>query len=374
MGNTTLSQAKKSKNDEFYTRLTDIEKELVHYRHHFKDKVVLCNCDDPFESNFFKYFVLNFNVLGLKKLVTTCYGTSSIANEQISLFEISGDERQKGRPYKAIVNKVCDTTGDGGIDMTDVINLFKMRENELIELKGDGDFRSDECIEALKEADIVVTNPPFSLFRDYVAKLIEHDKKFVIIGNQNALTYKEIFPLLQDGEMWLGNNHPAPKLFYVPSMLEERKNITKDENGKLVASFGNICWFTNLDIKKRHEDIILVKKYNKEDYPKYDNYDAINVDKVKDIPCDYSGVMGVPITFMDKYNPDQFEIVGNADANVLPDDWKGASKTIVADYYKQGNKGQIQEGWRNPIYYNLKGRVIAPYKRLLVRNKKTEIR
>lgn len=334
MGNTTLSQAKKSKNDEFYTRLTDIEKELVHYRHHFKDKVVLCNCDDPFESNFFKYFVLNFNVLGLKKLITTCYGTSPIANEQISLFEISGDERQKGRPYKAIVNKVCDTTGDGGIDMQDVINLFKMRENELIELKGNGDFRSDECIEMLKEADIVVTNPPFSLFRDYVAQLFEYNKQFVIIGNKNAITYKEIFPLFQSNSLWLGKMVPSD--FIVPG-------------GELSGKLGGLTrWFTNLDIKKRHEDIILVKKYNEEDYPKYDNYDAIEVNRVANIPVDYiqekqvsqeeyeklvaegfyvevleiseggvltiiikNPVMGVPITFLDNYNPHQFEIIGS---------------------------------------------------------------
>lgn len=309
-GNANLARANREKNDEFYTRLTDIEKELRHYRKHFKDKTVLCNCDDPFESNFFKYFVLNFNRLGLKKLIATCYATSPISNQQLSLFDVYGEEKSENRPYKAVVTQVRDTTGDGGIDMEDIKNLFKSKENELTELKGDGDFRSDECLKLLKEADIVVTNPPFSLFREYVATLVQYDKKFVIIGNQNTITYKEVFPLLKDNIMWLGNNNPAPKLFYVPTLLEERKNIKKDENGDLVASFGNTCWFTNLDIKKRHEDLILIKKYSPENYPNYDNYEAINVDKVTDIPYDYEKVMGVPITFLDKYSPDQFEILG----------------------------------------------------------------
>ena len=311
-GNTNLARANREKNDEFYTRLTDIEKELRHYRKHFKGKTILCNCDDPFESNFFKYFVLNFNKLGLKKLIATCYATSSISNKELSLSKVLGnDEAKEGRPYKAVVTKIYDATGDGGIDMLDVAELFKMGENELTELKEDGDFRSEECLELLKEVDIVVTNPPFSLFREYVATLVEYDKKFVIVGNQNAITYKEIFPLLKDNIIWLGNNNPAPKLFYVPTLLEERKNIKKDENGDLVATFGNICWFTNLDIKKRHEDLILIKKYNDEDYPTYDNYDAIEVSRVKNIPCDYEGIMGVPITFLDKYNPDQFQILGS---------------------------------------------------------------
>lgn len=311
-GNTNLARANREKNDEFYTRLTDIEKELRHYRKHFKGKTILCNCDDPFESNFFKYFVLNFNKLGLKKLIATCYATSAISNKELSLSKVLGNDKTKeGRPYKAVVTKIYDATGDGGIDMLDVAELFKIGENELTELKEDGDFRSEECLELLKEVDIVVTNPPFSLFREYVATLVEYDKKFVIVGNQNAITYKEIFPLLKDNIIWLGNNNPAPKLFYVPTLLEERKNIKKDENGDLVATFGNICWYTNLDIKKRHEDLILIRKYNEEDYPKYDNYDAIEVSRVKNIPYDYEGIMGVPITFLDKYNPDQFQILGS---------------------------------------------------------------
>ena len=340
MGNSQLSAAKKAKNDEFYTRMTDIEHELVHYRDHFKGKVVLCNCDDPFESNFFKYFALNFNPLGLKKLIATCYSGSPIAGGeyQPSLFDDDVDENtgRHRRAYKAVVNVFRDTTGDGGLDMDDIRNLLDSGENELTELHGDGtygagDFRSRECLELLDEADIVVTNPPFSLFREYVATLMEHEKKFVIVGNQNAITYKEAFPLLRDDRLWLGYN--KVKEFVVPSADHpERGNIVTDGKGGLIAKFGNICWYTNLDIKKRHEDLILYRRY-KEDpsrYPKYDNYDAIEVSKVKDIPEDYWGVMGVPITFMDKYNPDQFDIVGCSESegrgfsNGL---WDPASKT-----------------------------------------------
>lgn len=325
MGNSQLSAAKKAKNDEFYTRMTDIEHELVHYRKHFKGKVVLCNCDDPFESNFFKYFALNFNPLGLKKLIATCYSGSPIAGGeyQPSLFDDDVDENtgRHRRAYKAVVNVFRDTTGDGGLDMDDIKNLLDSGENELTELHGDGtygagDFRSRECLELLDEADIVVTNPPFSLFREYVATLMDYDKKFVIVGNQNAITYKEAFPLLRDDRLWLGYN--KVKEFVVPSADHpERGNIVTDGKGGLIAKFGNICWYTNLDIKKRHEDLLLYRRY-KEDpsrYPHYDNYDAIEVSKVKDIPEDYWGVMGVPITFMDKYNPAQFELIGISEQN-----------------------------------------------------------
>lgn len=331
MGNSQLSAAKKAKNDEFYTRMTDIEHELVHYRKHFKGKVVLCNCDDPFESNFFKYFALNFNPLGLKKLIATCYSGSPIAGGeyQPSLFDDDVDENtgRHRRAYKAVVNVFRDTTGDGGLDMDDIRNLLDSGENELTELHGDGiygagDFRSKECLELLDEADIVVTNPPFSLFREYVATLMEHGKKFVIMGNKNAITYKEAFPLLRDDRLWLGYN--KVKEFVVPSADHpERGNIVTDGKGGLIAKFGNICWYTNLDIKKRHEDLILYRRY-KEDlsrYPKYDNYDAIEVSKVKDIPEDYWGVMGVPITFMDSYNPEQFELVGCSYNYGRPKEW-----------------------------------------------------
>lgn len=316
MGNNQLSAAKKAKNDEFYTRMPDIENELRHYSEHFKGRTVLCNCDDPYESNFFRYFALNFNHLGLKKLMATSYCGSPIAGAeyQPSLFGDEPDAPSR-HAYKAIVTHVEDTTGDGGFDMEDVKVLLNAPGNEVAELHGDGeygagDFRSRECLELLDEADIVVTNPPFSLFREYVATLMDYDKKFVIVGNQNAITYKEVFPLLRDDRLWLGYN--KVKEFVVPSADHpERGNIVTDERGGLIAKFGNICWYTNLDIKKRHEDLLLYRRYkgHETDYPKYDNHDAIEVSKVADIPEDYYGVMGVPITFMDKYNPDQFDIV-----------------------------------------------------------------
>ncbi|MDU4559181.1 MAG: adenine-specific methyltransferase EcoRI family protein [Negativicoccus succinicivorans] len=313
-GNTGLSNAARNKKDEFYTDLTDIEKEMKYHKEHFKGKTVFCNCDDPFESNFFKYFVLNFNQLGLKKLIATCYATSPISNQQLSLFDIlGGDEENKNKPYKAVVTKIYDATGDGGVDMLDVAELFKMGENALIELEGDGDFRSEECLELLKEADIVVTNPPFSLYREYIATLIEYEKNFLIIGNVNSMTYKEIFPLIKENKVWMGASiHSGDRKFFVPNDYPlDAAGCGVNEDGRRFIRVKGVRWWTNLDYKQRHEDLILIRKYNPEDYPKYDNYDAIEVSKTKDIPCDYEGIMGVPITFMDKYNPDQFEILGS---------------------------------------------------------------
>ena len=362
-GNSSLNAAAHDKNDEFYTRLADIEKELRHYRKHFKGVTVLCNCDDPFESNFFKYFVLNFNRLGLKKLIATCYVTSPIAGQHLSLFDVmGGEDKQRNKPYKAVVTKVYDVTGDGGIDMFDVAELFKAHENELVELDGDGDFRSEECLALLDEADIVVTNPPFSLFREYVAVLVEHKKKFIIIGNQNATKYKEIFPLMMGNEIWLGNNNPAPKLFYVPSEKSERKNIKVDEDGKLVASFGNICWFTNLDIKKRHETMILVKRYLSDEYPTYENYDAIEVSKVSDIPCDYEGLMGVPITYLGQHNPEQFEIAGLSDRD-CPLKTKVYTKAEYANYSDLNRCCVIRQN---------DGTLKSTYMRIFIRHKHPE--
>ena len=325
-GNTSLGTAKTAKEDEFYTQLSDIEKEMRYYRRHFKGKTVLCNCDDPFESNFFKFFVLNFQRLGLKKLIATCYAGSPITGSQLSLFDVlGGDESKIGKPYKAVVTTVYDATGDGGVDMLDVAELFKSGENELTELEGDGDFRSPECLELLKEADIVVTNPPFSLFREYIATLMEYQKHFIVIGSQNAITYKEIFGYLMRNEMWLGNKF-GDMAFTVPDYYEPRATrYWQDDTGQKWRSMGNICWFTNLDIKKRHEQLILVRRYagHEDEYPRYDNYDAIEVSKVADIPSDCAGVMGVPITFLDKHNPDQFEIVGLSGI----DDWFPQTKT-----------------------------------------------
>ena len=307
-----LLGAKSAKKDEFYTQLTDIEKELKHYRKHFKNKTVFCNCDDPFESNFFKYFVLNFNKLGLKKLICTCYAGSLMANKEISLFDVNQSVENSNKPYKAVVKTVYDKTGDGLTDMEDIKELFKSGENELTELEGDGDFASDECLALMDESDIVVTNPPFSLFRKYVATLMEHNKQFLIIGNINAITYKEIFPLLMDNKVWLGNGMGRwISGFIVPDDYELYGTEARiNEKGQRIIATNNCLWMTNLDFKKRHEQMILVHRYNPEEYPIYDNYNAIEVNKTANIPCDYAGNMGVPITFLDKYNPEQFQIVG----------------------------------------------------------------
>jgi hypothetical protein len=291
--NNNLKKAKAGKNDEFYTELTDIEKELRHYKDHFKDKIVFCNCDDPRISNFFHYFSYNFEVLGLKKLITTCY-----KNQDRDLFSKHQSEKAIYLEYNG------DKNGD---------KVPNPEEIGIIELEGDGDFRSAESIELLKQADIVVTNPPFSLFREYVAQLIEYDKKFLIIGNQNNLTYKEIFKLVKENKIWTGVDNGGTKWFKVPDHYEiETETRIKTENGQKYFSMGSVFWFTNLDNRKRHENIILFKKYygNEAEYPTYDNYNAINVNKVADIPVDYEGLMGVPITFIDKYNPEQFEILG----------------------------------------------------------------
>lgn len=257
-GNDSFARAKNAREDEFYTQLSDIEKEMRHYKKHFNGKTVLCNCDDPFESNFFKYFVLNFNRLGLKKLIATCYTDSPIANKQLSIFDILGlSEKTEGTPYKAVVTTVYDKTGDGGVDMFDVAELFKSGENELSELAGDGDFRSPECLALMDEADIVVTNPPFSLFREYLAILMEHNKRFAIIGPQNALHYKEVFPLIRNNLVWLGYGN-GDMAFTVPEYYEPRETrYWQDENGQKWRSMGNVIWLTNLDIKKRHEELIL---------------------------------------------------------------------------------------------------------------------
>lgn len=299
--NKSLSSAKTNKEDEFYTQLSDIEKELKHYRNHFKDKVVYCNCDDPRISNFFIYFSLNFERLGLKKLITTCY-----KNQERDLFSTNISEKAVYLEYNG------DKNGN---------NIPDADEIGIIPLEEDGDFRSQESIDLLTQADIIVTNPPFSLFREYVAQLIEHDKKFVIIGSQNAVTYKEIFSLIRENKIWLGNNSGDMK-FKVPDHYEPRttrywETMEKNKEGKdqlqKWRSMGNICWFTNLDISKRHQNLILYKTYNPEEYPTFDNYEAINVNKVAEIPMDYKDAMAVPITFLDKYNPEQFEIISSND-------------------------------------------------------------
>ena len=304
MAGGSLDDAKKNKNDEFYTQLSDIENELKHYKEHFKDKVVFCNCDDPRESNFFKYFIRNFNRLGLKKLITTTYINSPIANTD----DLFGE---RNVVYKISINKLEDINDYDLITDELIDKIIKKRRKKLY---GDenyqaGDFRSAECVELLKQADIVVTNPPFSLFREYVAQLIEYDKKFLIIGNKNSISYKEVFTYIKQNKIWLGFNS-ACEFFTI-------------ENGQKVKTKkvqGLTRWLTNLEHKKRHEELDLYKKYNPQEFPKYDNYDAINVDKTADIPYDYYEPMGVPITFLDKYSPEQFEILGQM-ANTKVDEY-----------------------------------------------------
>ena len=309
--NEDLRKANKAKKDEFYTQLSDIEKELNNYRKEFKDKTVFCNCDDPYESNFFKYFAMNFKFLGLKKLIATCYATSPVAYTQLSLFDVEGlkiEKKDSKKPYKIEITEVEDSNSDGAIDLTDVEYLIKNKKNTLTLLKGDGDFRSEECIELLKESDIVVTNPPFSLFREYVAQLIEYNKQFIIMGNTNALSYKEIFKLFKEDNIRTGyTNFNVGMFFFVPDDTEKYHKIV---DGKKMVRVATSCWFTNLPVKRHNEKLILFKKYSPQSYPKYDNYDAININTYKDIPYDYKLVMGVPVTFLDKYNPLQFKLLG----------------------------------------------------------------
>ena len=312
--NNNLHKASAAKKDEFYTQIVDIEKELKHYKEQFRGKIVYCNCDDPFESNFFKYFAANFNALGLKKLITTSFVRSPIIGNQLPLLEVEGLKPSGKEPFKIEIKKVPDFDKDGTISLDDVKHLLKHDKNTAKPLRGNGDFRSDECIKLLKKADIVVTNPPFSLFREYLAQLMEYKKKFLILGDQNALTYKENFGYIKDNKLWLGYDNGGTKWFQVPMdydmPTESRKKIV---NGIKYFSMGRILWFTNLNTTKRQEELVLYKKYNKKEYSKYDFYDAINVNRYSDIPKDYNGAMGVPITFIDKYNPEQFEIISSND-------------------------------------------------------------
>ena len=299
--NTNLHSAKKAKNDEFYTQLTDIEKEMKHYKDFFKGKVVYCNCDDARESNFFKYFSMNFEFLGLKKLITTGY-------------------KEDGKGVVLIYEG--DKNGNRTVEDSEII---------VRELEENGDFRSEECIEFLKECDVVVTNPPFSLFREYVAQLMEYRKKFIIIGSMNAITYKEIFPYIKNNELWLGATGIKDMSFKVPSSYGARETrFWIDENGQHWRSLGNGCWFTNVEHLRRNTPLDLYKKYNETDYPKYDNYDAIEVSKVAEITMDYEGVMGVPITFLDKYCPTQFEIVDARDV-AINDKQRNKSTYLIKD-------------------------------------------
>tara|TARA_X000000950_G_scaffold105589_1_gene133018 strand:+ start:2586 stop:3650 length:1065 start_codon:yes stop_codon:yes gene_type:complete len=344
-----LTSAKTGKNDEFYTQLSDIERELKHYKKQFKDKVVYCNCDDPRISNFFHYFSYNFEKLGLKKLITTCY-----KNQSRDLFSQNNSERAIYLEYEGDknYNKVPDPEEIG-------IKNFK----------GDGDFRSKESIELLKQADIVVTNPPFSLFRDYVAQLIEYDKKFLIIGNINAISYKEIFKLIKNNKAWLGvNMGRGISGFIVPKHYKLYGSEARvDEDGNRIVATNNCLWLTNLDNKKRHEELILYKQYSPEEYPTYENFNAININKTKDIPMDYKGAMGVPITFLDKHNPDQFEIIGLGISNSGLEIGVQPYKMEHKKYRKEVQKRGAVNG---DLYMMINGEVTVPYARVIIKNKK----
>jgi hypothetical protein len=354
MANKNLNAAKVAKKDEFYTQLTDIERELQHYWPHFRDKVVLCNCDDPYESNFFKYFALRFNQLGLKKLICTCYNGSPVQGNELAL-QFEGFDEPKKPAYKVEITEVRDMNGDGAVDLSDVRYLLQNDKNVLSILRT-GDFRDPECIELLKEADIVVTNPPFSLFREYIGKLMEYEKKFLIIGNMNAIHYKEVFPLIKENKIWTGfksfgggmNMIQTPKGFD-PT---KTKSYSINERGQIIKNIMGVIWFTNLDISKRHDYLDLVCHYSPEEYPNYDNYDAIDVSKVQDIPFDYEGVMGVPDTILGQYNPDQFEIIGLG----------------CGDLGKQIGIKKNYRG-RTDLAFTKNGKSKCPYSRILIRNK-----
>lgn len=330
--NDALHKAKDGKNDEFYTQLSDIENELKHYKEHFRGKVVLCNCDDPYESNFVKYFAMNFDALGLKKLIATCYATSTVMYSQLTFWGEDEEILKKKKPYKIEITKVTDENGDGAIDLEDFKLLLKKNPPQL--LKGDGDFKSPECLSLLDEADIICTNPPFSLFREFVALLVAKKKDFLIIGNVNAITYKEIFPLIKDNKIWLGASiHSGDREFRVPDSYPLNAAGTRvDADGNKYIRVKGVRWFTNMDYNQRHEDLILYKNYNEEEYPSYDNYNAIEVSKTADIPCDYNGIMGVPITFLDKYSPNQFEIIGKSDT---------LAESIIIDGVEKKNPGRF---------------------------------
>lgn len=400
MANSHLTSAKKIKNDEFYTQFDDIQKEIEAYLEYnsdvFRGKVVYCNCDDPYESNFFRYFVLNFKKLGVKQLITTSYKPSPVANTQLELFSDNKTlTKIKGRPKvtanKFIINKVQNIDGDSEFNLKDVAKQLKAnKHNEWTPLEGDGDFRSNECINLLKKSDIVVTNPPFSLFRQYVKQLFDYNKKFVIIGSKNAITYKEIFPLIKNDKLWTGvTGFNKDMLFIAPAKADlsgKPKTALRSMDGITYLRSPSV-WFTNLDHGRRHQPLPLMtikdnlrfskhkELKGKREYDKYDNYDAIEVPFTDSIPNDYDGVMGVPISFLDKYNPDQFEILGTSDNGLVDDKVKktsGLTKKFVDDYYKAGGTGAYQEGNPTAGFYENNVAKMA-YKRIFIKHRKTII-
>lgn len=368
MANKNLNAAKVAKKDEFYTQLSDIERELQHYWQHFRDKVVLCNCDDPYESNFFKYFALRFNQLGLKKLICTCYNGSPVTGNELAFhFDGFDDDEPKKIAYKVEITEVKDENGDGAVDLSDVQYLLKSDRNVLSILKT-GDFRSQECIELLKEADIVVTNPPFSLFREYIGQLMEYKKKFLIIGSQKSIGCKEIFPLFQENKIWWGYGFKgAAAHFFSPY----EDTATAGDHKKDMIRVSGVTWFTNLEIPKRSEEMDLVCRYSPDEYPRYENYNAIEVGKTTDIPFDYPGIMGVPITFLDKYCPDQFDIVGsNSSTDLckmlgvqpLGQDW-------INRYRAAGGTGHNTANMVRIVYNDKSGKPKVAFQRIFIRHK-----
>lgn len=370
--NSNLSAAKNAKKDEFYTQLSDIENELWHYRDHFKNKTVFCNCDDPYESNFVKYFAMNFNILGLKKLIATCYASSPVMYTQLTFFgeeEIYYENTNK-KPYVIEISEVTDENGDGAVDLTDFELILKKNKPRL--LNGNGDFRSDECIELLKEADIVVTNPPFSLFREYVAQLIEYDKKFLIIGDLNIIKYKEIFPLFQNNKMWAGYGFNITMIFQSPyeNYLDSNKKYVLSKGydpGKYLKRPKN-CWYTNLPVDYKNEETILFKHYTKEEYPYYDNYNAIEVPTINDIPCDYDGLMGVPISFIGRINTNQFEIVGASDLPETLEGIKPLGKEWIQKYREQGGTGHYTANMKS-LAFSARGKNKIIFSRLIIKRR-----
>ena len=360
-----MANAKIKRQDEFYTQLVDIENELKNYKDFFKDKTVFCNCDDPFESNFFKYFAMNFNHLGLKKLICTCYAGSPVSYTELNNLSLS--HKDEKLPYKIEITEVPDLNGDGATDLSDIELLLTSNKNNLTILDGDGDFRSEESVEFLKEADVVVTNPPFSLFKEFVDQLVEYNKKFIILGNNNAITYKGVFNLIMKNKMWLGYHCNKTMEF---RLSDEYKTWNRIESGIKYGKVPAISWFTNIDTKNRHEKLIFYKKYNNEDYPKYVTYDAIDVGKVSEIPEDYYGDLGVPKTFMQDYNPDQFEIIGyeREDENIKIG-IRRMGEQFIEDYRRQGGRGHYTSNMRMLCYYDKNGKAKIPFSRIIIRRK-----
>lgn len=363
-GNKTLSARNGAALDEWYTELVDIEAELRHYRAQFENKVVFCNCDDPYESNFFKYFAMNFNHLRLKALITTCYAGSPITGKQLPLFETAGlrNHPPPREPYKVIIREVPDMNDDGAIDLSDVEYLLRHDANVMTPLSGGGDFRSQECVALLKEADIVVTNPPFSLFREFINLLLEHDKKFLVLGDQNGSKYSSIFPHVMSNKLWFGYENGGTKWFRVPDDYEIKTESRRKVVGNVkYQSMGRIYWYTNMATTKRYEPLTLYKRYSPEEYPTYTNYPAIEVSKVAEIPYDYDGEMGVPITFLDKYNPEQFKIIGISTQLAEP-----MSKYAVKTDYMSSN-GKVVGGTGKLFIPQKNGKHLGVYERIIIK-------